>query len=77
MQQTLVFDRASLPANLLAAASSGLSAIRTIEEAIRWLVALPSPGALLASYAQDEYTHDIVFSAHLGGHPVFLVFDTT
>ena len=55
------------PEQLLAAARH----LRTLEEATRWAFARGLE--LVEIVTQDEYTHDVVFSA--GAH--WLVFDTT
>ena len=48
--------------------------MRTLEEAMRLLVGMKPPAAIVEVITQDEFTHDVVF-AMPEGH--YLVFDTT
>jgi hypothetical protein len=47
---------------------------RTLEEVVRWGLALTPPRLVENVVVQDEYTHDVVM-AHPAG--VYLVYDTT
>ena len=59
-----------LPAALLAAASRH----RSLEEVVRWGVAMSPPWRVVDVITQDEYTHDVVLA---GAGGLFLVYDTT
>ena len=47
---------------------------RTLEEVVRWSLALAPPRLIARVVIQDEYTHDVVLPYAEG---VFLVYDTT
>ncbi|MEP7123791.1 MAG: hypothetical protein ABJE95_22875 [Byssovorax sp.] len=47
---------------------------RTLEEVVRWSLALAPPRLIVRVVVQDEYTHDVVLQWADG---VFLVYDTT
>ena len=48
--------------------------LETLEEVVRWGLALPTKRVILEVVVQDEYTHDVVIEWEMGLH---LVFDTT
>ncbi len=47
---------------------------RTLEEVVRWSLALVPPRMIARVVIQDEYTHDVVLPYDEG---VYLVYDTT
>jgi hypothetical protein len=47
---------------------------RTLEEVVRWSLALAPPRLISRVVIQDEYTHDVVLTY---GEGVYLVYDTT
>ncbi len=47
---------------------------QTLEQVVRWTIALPPPGALVEVIVQDEFTHDVVVAWRASLH---LVYDTT
>ncbi len=47
---------------------------KTLEEVVRWSLALAPPRLIARVVIQDEYTHDVVLPYAEG---VFLVYDTT
>lgn len=47
---------------------------RTLEEVVRWSLALAPPRLIARVVIQDEYTHDVVLPYADG---VYLVYDTT
>jgi len=51
-----------------------VSAQRTLEDVVRWGLALTPPRLIADVVVQDEYNHDVVLEHPAG---VYLVYDTT
>ncbi len=65
---------APLPAETLASIEAVVGSQRTLEDVVRWGLALSPPRLVERVVVQDEYTHDVVLRWADG---VFLVYDTT
>jgi hypothetical protein len=68
-----VDDRAASSAARLARVRAVVGDQRTLEDVVRWGLALSPPALVADVVVQDEYTHDVV----LPFEDVFLVYDTT
>ncbi len=70
----MIDDRASLAGPELAALEAIVATQRTLEDVVRWSLALDPPKVIAAVVVQDEYTHDVVLPYEGTLH---LVYDTT
>ena len=64
----------SVPAEVLDAIETVVASHRTLEDVVRWGLALSPPRLVERVVVQDEYTHDVCV-AWRGG--IYLVYDTT
>ncbi len=67
-------DHANLPATGADRLAHEIEGLVTLEEVIRWGLALPEERSILEVIVQDEYCHDVVMEWEPG---FYLVFDTT
>lgn len=55
-------------------ATSGLGAIQSMRDALRWAAEQSPPARFVDAVAQDEFTHDVIVKV---ADDYYLVFDTT
>ena len=67
-------DHANVSADTLNELAESVAGLETLEQVIRWGLALPSERTILEVIVQDEYCHDVVMEWDAD---VYLVFDTT
>jgi hypothetical protein len=65
---------ANVPPATLSAIEAVVSGHKTLEDVVRWGLALTPPRLVERVVVQDEYTHDVVLR---WGEGVYLVYDTT
>lgn len=65
---------ANVPPATLSAIEAVVSGHKTLEDVVRWGLALQPPRLVERVVVQDEYTHDVVIR---WGEGVYVVYDTT